>query len=282
MTMKNILITGVSTGIGYNAVHYFVGQGFKVFGSVRTDSDAQRLKKDFSHNFTCLQFDVTDVAQIEKAKTIVEETLSGGALDALVNNAGYVQSGPMALISDQAFRRQIEVNLFGVRNVTNAFLPLLGADKAFTGTPGKIINISSISGIFNTPMNGAYCVAKHSLESLGEVYRRELMMYGIQVISIQPGPIQSDLWDKNANSMEAYLQSDYGVYAHNAARIIDNAQLHALPAEVISKLIHTIINSRRPRLSYIVTRNKWLNTVVTRYLPRRVVDYFLYRSLSRE
>ena len=126
----------------------------------------------------------------------------------------------MALLSDEVFRAQIEVNLFGVRNVTNTFLPLLGASKDFKGTAGKIINISSLSGIFNTPMNGAYCVAKHALESLGEVYRRELMMYGIQVCSIQPGPIQSKLWDKNISAMDAYLDTDYAsclLYTSDAA-----------------------------------------------------------------
>lgn len=279
--MKHILITGVSSGIGYDAVRYFVNKGYHVFGSVRKDVDVKHLTQDFPHNFTCLQFDVTDVAQIDRAKAIVEQALAGESLCALVNNSGFAQSGPMALLSDQAFRLQIEVNVFGVRNVVNAFLPLLGASTTFKGKAGRIINISSISGVLNTPMNGAYCVAKHALESLGEVYRRELMMYGIQVSSIQPGPIQSKLWHKNANSMDEYLHSDYQHYARNADRIMRAAQKNALPAEVISKLIHHIINSKRPRLSYIVTKNKWMNTLVARYLPSRFVDYILYRALAR-
>ena len=81
----------------------------------------------------------------------------------------------MNLLPDDKFRKQIEVNLFGVRNVTNVFLPLLGAYKGFAGQPGRIINNSSLAGVFNTPFNGAYCVSKHAVESLGEIYRRELI-----------------------------------------------------------------------------------------------------------
>jgi NAD(P)-dependent dehydrogenase (short-subunit alcohol dehydrogenase family) len=182
--MKNIFITGVSTGIGYDTVAYFTALGYRVFGSVRKAEDHLRLEKTFSDNFIALTFDVTKPEQIETARQQVEGILAGEPLLALVKNAGFAQGGPMALLPDTLFRQQIEANLFGVRNVTNAFLPLLGASKYFTGQPGKIINIRSISGIFNTPMNGAYCVSKHALESMAEVYRRGLRMYGIQVSSL--------------------------------------------------------------------------------------------------
>lgn len=278
---KNILITGVSSGIGYDALRYFVESGYRVFGSVRKDIDITRLENNFPDNFVALKFDVIDTQQIEAARIKVKKILQGESLHALINNAGYAQAGPMALLSDESFRQQMEVNLFGVRNVTNAFLPLLGAQTDFTGQPGKIINISSISGIFNTPMNGAYCVAKHALESMAEVYRRELMIYGIQVVSIQPGPIQSALWDKNLNALEPYLHSDYGKMAHTTNHIIKAAQADALPVKVISQLIEKIINSKLPKLSYIVSKRKWLNTLVVKYLPSRMVDYFMFKSLNK-
>jgi len=278
---KNILITGVSSGIGYDAVRYFVKRGYRVFGSVRKDVDIDRLENIFFDNFVAIKFDVFDTQQIEAARIKVEKILQGRSLDALINNAGYAQAGPMALLSDESFRQQMEVNLFGVRNVTNAFLPLLGAQTDFTGQPGKIINISSISGIFNTPMNGAYCVAKHALESMAEVYRRELMIYGIQVVSIQPGPIESKLWDKNLNALDLYLESDYGKMANKTNNIIKTAQTDALPAKAISQLIEKIVNRKRPKLSYIVTKRKMINTLVVKYLPKRIVDYFMFKSLNR-
>lgn len=279
--MKNILITGVSSGIGYDAVRHFLELGYRVFGSVRSDKDQQRLTTDFPNNFICLHFDVIDVEKIEQAAEQVKTVLNGETLTALVNNAGYALAGPMAMLSDDAFRKQIEVNVFGVRNVTNAFLPLLGAQKNFTGKPGKVINISSISGIFNSPMNGAYCVAKHALESMSEVYRRELMIYGIQFSSIQPGPIQSKLWDKNDDTLDEYFDSDYGNMARNTAKIIRSAQRQAQPALVISKLIEKIIVTKKPNLSYVVHSNKAQIFVLTRLLPKWIVDRLIFKLLNK-
>ena len=278
--MHNILITGVSTGIGYDAAKYFLALGYRVFGSVRNQNDADRLTGEFSENFVCLIFDVVNVNDIQQATQSVEEILDGDTLTALVNNAGYALAGPMALLSDDAFRKQIEVNVFGVRNVTNAFLPMLGARLGFEGTPGKVINISSISGIFNSPMNGAYCVAKHALESMAEVYRRELMIYGIQFSSIQPGPIESDLWKKNDDTLEQYYDSDYSVMAKKTAKIIKAASRQAQPAIVISKLIEKIIIAKRPKLSYVVHHSKLQIFFLTRLLPKRLVDRLIFKTLS--
>lgn len=280
--MKYILVTGVSSGIGYNTLDYFLNLGYHVFASVRKDEDKIRLEKEFVNNFTCLVFDVTNLDDIKSSLLVVQKIIGKNSLTALVNNAGYAQGGPMALLSDESFQAQMEVNLFGVRNVTNVFLPLLGADKNFQNTPGKIINISSLSGVFNTPMNGAYCVAKHALESLAEVYRRELMMYKIQVISIQPGPIQSNLWDKNIGSLSAYYDTDYSNMARNTDRIMINAKKDALSAEVISKLIHKIIMKKRPKLRYVVNKNKYLTIFIIKYVPTRIMDYLLNISLNKK
>ena len=127
--MNNILITGVSSGIGYDAAKYFLSLGYRVFGSVRSQRDADRLGKELLGDFVCLQFDVVNVDDIQSAALKVEKILNGESLTALVNNAGYALAGPMAMLSDDAFRKQIEVNVFGVRNVSNAFLPMLGARK---------------------------------------------------------------------------------------------------------------------------------------------------------
>ena len=279
--MKNIFITGVSTGIGYDAVKHFLQLGYRVFGSVRSDADVARLTQEFPENFTCLKFDVVDVESIQLAVDKMRSELGDATLTALVNNAGYALAGPMAMLSDAAFRQQMEVNLYGARNVINAVLPLLGGTRDFTGEPGKVINISSISGIFNSPMNGAYCVSKHALESLAEVYRRELMIYGIKFSSIQPGPIQSKLWEKNDDTLDEYFDSDYGNMAKNTAKIIRAGKRDALPASVISNLIEKIINSSNPRLSYVVHSNKLQIFVLTKLLPKFVVDRLIYRTLNK-
>ncbi len=281
---QTVLITGVSSGIGRDAVRYLSQNGYFVFGSVRSQKKKDELEAEYPTNFRGLVFDVVDTDAIAESARIVSEHLGNNTLTALVNNAGIAQGGPMQLLEDDRFLQQIEVNVIGTRNVTNAFLPHLGVPTAnqpeHEGKPGKIINITSISGILNTPMNGAYCVSKHAHESLGEVYRRELYGYGIDVVSIQPGPIQSKLWDKNIGSMDRFSDSIYCNMIANTDGIMAEAERDALPAEVISKLIDTIIKSRRPKTAYIVHSQKWRAWLLSK-LPARLVDRLLWKRLNR-
>ncbi len=280
-----IVITGVSSGIGYDALRYLSQHGYFVFGSVRSGEAKAGLESEFPENFKALVFDITDPPAIQRAAQRVAEHLGNRRLTALVNNAGVAEGGPLELLEDDRFQHQIQVNLIGTRNVTNAFLPHLGAepepDPQRQGAPGKIINITSISGVLNTPINGAYCVAKHAAESLGEVYRRELMRYGIDVVSIQPGPIQSKLWDKNVGSMDRFKNTIYSTMIRNTDNIMREAQRAALPAEVISTLIDHIIRSPRPKVSYMVTKHKWRTWLLTHLVPARLTDRLLWKRLNR-
>jgi len=193
---KYVFITGVSTGLGYASAKYLIQNGIAVFGSIRNKQDGERLRNDFGDLFIPLLFDVTDrSARKDQIETIAKQ-LQGAPLTALVNNAGIAVPGPMALISEEELQHQMDVNFFAVASIIKECLPLLGAYKGFMGTPGKVINISSVAGLFNSPFNGAYCISKHALESLSDVYRRELMMYGVDVILIEPGPIKSAIWEK--------------------------------------------------------------------------------------
>lgn len=275
---KYVLITGVSSGIGYDAVAYLIGKGYHVLGSVRKAEDVIRVSAAYPQGFTCLKFDVTNIVEIKVAFKKVAEILDGSRLEGLVNNAGLALGGPMELMDDEKFRYQMEVNLFAVRNVTNTFLPMLKGDKKNKVKGGKIIMISSISGIFNTPFNGAYCISKHAMESLAEIYRRELMMYDIDVVSIQPGPIVSSLWQKNINQYEEFEHSDYAKLLRLTNRIMQHAEQNALPAIVISKLIYKIL-TQKTRLYFIVNKN-WLATVfLVKYIPARWVDRILFKRL---
>lgn len=186
--------------------------------------------------------------------------------------------GPIELIPEDKFRYQLEVNFFSVRTVTNTFLPLLKGDRQKKIQGGKIIMISSISGVFNTPFNGAYCVSKHAMESLAEIYRRELMMYDIDVVSIQPGHIQSKLWGKNIDQYAEYKGTYYEKLLNKSNRIMKAAEGNALPASVISKLIYKIL-TRKTKLAFVVNKH-WLSTVFfIRYMPKRWVDRLLYKTL---
>lgn len=280
-----VVITGVSSGIGRDAVRYLSACGYFVFGSVRSKAAKAEVESAYPENFEALVFDVTDKPSVVKAAQRVATHLGNRKLTALVNNAGIAEGGPMQLLEDERFLQQMMVNVIGSRNVTNAFLPHLGVptgdEEPRIGDPGKIINMTSISGILNTPMNGAYCVSKHAHESLGEVYRRELLGYGIDVVSIQPGPIQSKLWDKNIGAMDRFSDSIYASMIANTDAIMREAEKDALPAEITSRLIDKIIRTRRPKTGYIVHKHKWRAWLLAKILPSRFVDRQLFKRLTR-
>ena len=279
--LKYVLITGVSTGIGNDTVGLLLKNGYYVFGSVRKQEDVVKLTMQYPDNFTCLKFDVTKVDEVKASFNIVTTILNGNKLSGLVNNAGLALGGPIELMHDDKFRYQMEVNLFAVRNVTNIFLPLLKGDKATKVTGGKIIMISSISGVFNTPFNGAYCISKHAMESLAEIYRRELLMYDVDVVSIQSGPIASKLWDKNINKYDEFSDSEYGKLIAKANAIMQKSEENALPASVISKIILKILTKRRTKLAFVVNKN-WLSTVLfIKFMPSRWVDAIFYKQFFK-
>src|SRR5215213_1634790 len=126
--MQSIVVTGVSTGIGWSITKVLLEHGFRVFGSVRKPQDAARLSKEFGERFTPLLFDVTDEAAVQAAAQQVRERLNGEFLFGLVNNAGMATPGPLIYLPTNDFRYQLEVNLVSVLIVTKAFAPLLGVD----------------------------------------------------------------------------------------------------------------------------------------------------------
>ena len=124
--MRSVVITGVSTGIGWAAAKLLLQRGFRVFGSVRKARDAERLRDEFGVNFVPLSFDVTDEAAVRAAAREVRDQLNGETLAGLVNNAGIAVAGPVFDLAVEEFRRQLDVNVIGPVIVTQAFGPLLG------------------------------------------------------------------------------------------------------------------------------------------------------------
>ena len=160
---------------------------------------------------------------------------------------------------------------------------MLGAslDRPADLKPGKIILNSSISGVLNTPINGAYCISKHAVESLGEVYRRELYPFGIDVLSIQSGPIQSEIWKKNIGALDEFKTTDYATMVEKTNEILIAGQKSAQPAETISKLIEKIIESDRPKLAHIVHSRPWMIRLLSAWLPSRYVDRLIVKRLTK-
>src|SRR6202012_460431 len=159
--MKSVVITGASTGIGWASAKLLLDKGFRVFGTVRKQADADRLKSEFGANFTPLLFDVTDEPAVLASARDVRAALNGETLFGLVNNAGIAVTGPVLGLSADQFRRQMDVNVIGPIIATQAFGPLLGADQTLKGPKGRIVMISSVAGKNGNPLSAAYAASKH-------------------------------------------------------------------------------------------------------------------------
>src|SRR5580692_4420885 len=194
--MQSVVITGASTGIGWAASKLLLDRGFRVFGSVRKPADADRLKAEFGANFSPLLFDVTDEAAVQAAAREVRAALNGETLAGLVNNAGVAVAGPVLELSADEFRRQMNVNVIGPIITTQAFGPLLGADPQLKGPKGRIVMMSSVAGRNGNPLLSAYSASKHALDGLAESLRREMMLFGIDVIIVAPGAVKTPIWGK--------------------------------------------------------------------------------------
>src|ERR1051325_9122048 len=179
--MRSVVITGASTGIGWASARLLLDRGFRVFGSVRKQADADRLQGEFGVNFTPLIFDVTDDAAVLAAAREVRTALNGETLAGLVNNAGIAVPGPVLELAAGEFRHQMNVSVIGPIIATQAFGPLLGADASMKGPKGRIVMISSVAGKNGNPLTPAYSASKHAVEGLSESLRRELMLFGIDV-----------------------------------------------------------------------------------------------------
>ena len=281
--MQSIVVTGVSTGIGWSITKVLTQNGFRVFGSVRKIQNGERLKKDFGEAFIPLIFDITDEKNVQAAAKLVRDQLNGETLFGLVNNAGIAVPAPLIFQPTKDFRHQIEVNLIGALIVTKAFVSLLGSDQSLRGNPGRIINISSTAGKNGNPFVGAYATSKHGLEGFSESLRRELMLYGIDVIIVAPGSVATPIWDKaEKTNLSAYENTDY---AH-AARLVQEMMIHdgknGLPSQKVGEIVLHALTTSRPRVRYAVIPGNFLKRAIRAIrmmLPKRLTDRIIAKRL---
>ncbi|MBA2398588.1 MAG: SDR family oxidoreductase [Bradyrhizobium sp.] len=278
--MKSVVITGASTGIGWAAAKLLLDRGFRVFGSVRKQADADRLKGEFGANFTPLLFDVTDEAAVLAAAREVRAALSGETLAGLVNNAGIAVAGPVLELAADEFRRQMEVNVIGPVIATQAFGPLLGADPQLRGPKGRIVMISSVAGKNGAPMTSAYAASKHAIEGLSESLRRELMLFGIDVIIIAPGAVKTPIWRKAGEvDVSGYRNSPFFPALQKIRAYMLKLGSVGLPAEKIAEKIFDALTLPKPRVRYSIVPDP-MQVLVASLLPRRTVDKIIAKRLG--
>ena len=266
--MRTILITGCSSGIGYDAAHAMKARGWRVLATCRAEADCERLRAEGLESF---RLDYTDEASIEAAVARLDR------LDALFNNGAYACPGLTEDLPRGALREIFETNLFGYHDLTRRVIPLMRKQGH-----GRIVQCSSVLGIVGAEWRGAYVSTKFALEGLTDVMRLEMRGTGIDLILIEPGPIGTRIRQNSIPHFERWIDWK------NAARSADYAKLlgrlygektgpdrfELTPAAVTKALIHAV-EARRPRARYYVTIPTHIAGIARRLLPTRWLDWLV-------
>ncbi len=271
---KSILITGCSSGIGYDAAKTLHSRGWRVFATCRKESDCRRLLAEGLDSF---QLDYADEASIARAVAELE-TRTGGTLDALFNNGAHALPGAVEDLPREGLREIFEVNVFGPFDLLNRCLPMLRA-----ASDARVVNCSSVLGFAAIPFRGAYCATKFSIEALTDAMRRENRHESIRYILIEPGPIATKIrenaiphfekWiDWRQSRLRNFYKNTFRPRLYGTDKRKDRFELP--PAAVTKKLLHAL-EARRPKRRYFVTVPTYLANLATRLLPTSVQDRVL-------
>jgi len=275
MSIKSILITGCSSGIGLHAALTLSARGYQVFATARKAQDVADLQ---ARGLTAYRLDLTKPESISQAVTQVMEQ-TGGRLDYLYNNGAYGQPGALEDLPTQALREQFETNVFGWHELTKQIIPVMKRQGH-----GRIIQCSSVLGFVSMAYRGAYNASKYAIEGLTDTLRLELKNANITVILLEPGPINTQFRANALAAIKAHIDieaSDHKVqYQQQIARLTSeksNAPFTLEPLAVTQALIHAL-ESKRPKLRYRITTPTKLFAVLKRLLPTRWLDYFLAKG----
>jgi NAD(P)-dependent dehydrogenase (short-subunit alcohol dehydrogenase family) len=276
MTQKSILITGCSSGIGYDAAHTLQKRGWRVFATCRSEADCERLRGEGLESFS---LDYQDEPNVQAA---VDETLSrtGGTLDALFNNGAYAIPGAIEDLARDALRDIFETNVFGQIDLANRLIPAMRAQGH-----GRVVFNSSVLGIISTPYRGAYCATKFALEALIDAQRMEHKDSPLEFILIEPGPITTDFGKNAVLQFEKWIDRDsthrnapYEAMLAKRRASVGKKDFSELPSSAVTaKLIHAL-ESSRPKPRYFVTLSTYFAGVLRRALPTRMLDMITSRQ----
>jgi len=274
-----ILITGASSGIGRHTAEIFIRKGYEVLAGVRSRADAEKLKDSFGSKVHPLIMDVTDQESVDASVLEAENIVSDGSLVAVINNAGIVVSGAVLYVPMEAWQRVFDVNLMGVIRATQAFFPLLSKPtQVGDHHPRRIINMSSVSGLFGSPFLGPYVASKFALEGLSDSLRRELYMYDIQVVLIEPGSIITPLWNK-AKENPSYFGEEYATIIDFKDKVIQRNLETGLPLQAMDKVLLASVQHQKVRARYLIRAQKWKFKLI-RMLPVKWVDRMVRKKLQ--
>ncbi len=279
--MLSVVVTGSSTGIGYQTSKTLIKNGYRVFGSVRNNEDATRISNELGSNFIPLIFDVTNEVEVKASVKKVDDLLENQTLAGLINNAGIAVFGTVQNLTADEFKHQFDVNLLGVFHCTQAFMDLLGADKSRIGKPGKIINISSVSGEIGMPFMAAYNMSKFGLEGFSEALRRELMLFGIDVVVIAPGPVKTPIWSKvdKVGMIKRYDNTAFRKISSKMVRLASALEKTGVSPEVIADRVMSVLTKNNNKPRYRIDSQRFQNILLT-LLPKRMADKMIAKQMG--
>jgi NAD(P)-dependent dehydrogenase (short-subunit alcohol dehydrogenase family) len=277
--LSSVVVTGASTGIGAACAQFLAKKGLRVFATVRKQSDADRITAAGGLHLTPVFLEVTDAASIATATRTVEAALNGAGLAGLVNNAGVSVDVPLECVDIGALRHQLEVNAIAPVAVTQAFLPMLRRAH------GRIVNVSSINGRVATPLSGPYCMSKFALEAFTDCLRQELADWGMHVVAVEPGAIDTAIWDKgrqddwSAGASTQHLDL-YGKAYDAFRRFSERNAAAAISCDAVSQAIFHALTAKTPRTRYLVGRDARVYGLLARLCPASVTDWLTRKVMG--
>ncbi len=273
-----ILITGASTGIGKATALYLDKCGYHVFAGVRKKEDADKLKEEASPMLKPIFLDVTDSETIKQAVDEINSE-TDGKLFGLINNAGIGISGVLETLSIEDIRKVYDVNVFGLMNVTKAFIPLLRE------TRGRIINIGSSLGFISYPGTSAYSSSKFAVRAINDTLRLELKHFGISVSLVSPGAVESEIWNKSKNYKEKLIRSADPEIIGKYQELVKfgeklNDKIKPIPAIEAAKVVAKSLQHKKPNRYYYVGSDVKVVAKLS-YLPKSILDWMIIKRIKK-
>jgi NAD(P)-dependent dehydrogenase (short-subunit alcohol dehydrogenase family) len=274
-----VVVTGASTGIGRATALLLDERGYRVFAGVRKEADADELRRRGSDRLSPVMLDVTNSDQIESVREKVAASVGTGGLAAIVNNAGVGGGGPIEFMPLDELRSTLEVNLIGQVAVTQPFIPLIRKAK------GTIVFIASIGGRVASPFMSPYNTSKFGIEALGESLRHELRPWEIDVVVVEPGSIDTEIWAKGNEQIRERVEELpedarrlYGRQLTRFAEAVNETASRGIPPEKVAEVIHTAIASDKPRHRYLVGTDAKIAARLKGALPDRTFSKLAARQ----
>jgi NAD(P)-dependent dehydrogenase (short-subunit alcohol dehydrogenase family) len=273
--MPSVLVTGAARGIGRATVLRLAGAGWDVVAGVRRAADGEALTAAAgaaAGRISPLELDVTDPGRLAALDGALPQRL-----DAVVNNAGVVVSGPIEAVPPAELRRQLDVNVVGQVAVTQAVLPRL------RGSRGRVVFVSSLSGRVSAPMTGAYSASKFALEAVADALRMELRPWGVRVVLVEPAQTDTDLWRQADDTLQETVavlspahRDLYAGHIEGArTKLIPRSQRMAAPVDGVAATIERALTARRPKARYVVGAGPRAQAAMAALTPTPAMDALL-------